>query len=91
MKLTLKRREFMRLSATAAAAAAAPTWLACETNGGSDLHTESDGTPMQPPFDYRRAVAKPTICFGSFEPWNRPSRYGSPLSSPLALTPTGRP
>ena len=56
----LNRREFIRLSTGAAAALAAPTWLSCATN-------DSPGAPSLAqlgPIDYRRAEAKPTICFG---------------------------
>ncbi len=58
----LSRREFIRLSAGGAAAWAAPTWLACATQGPT-IGTPGDDAP-QGPIDYRRAVAKPTICFG---------------------------
>ena len=56
----LTRREFIRSSAGVAATLAAPTWLACATG----TESEGGGGTPQGPIDYRRAVAKPTICFG---------------------------
>ncbi len=56
----LKRREFIRLSASAAATIAAPGWLACATHRPAG----DAAAPPPVPIDYRRAEAKPTICFG---------------------------
>jgi anaerobic selenocysteine-containing dehydrogenase len=57
----LTRREFIRASGGVAASLAAPTWLACATDGGPDAALPG---PTAGPIDYRNAVAKPTICFG---------------------------
>ena len=56
----LRRREFIRLSAGAAATLAAPGWVACATGTGQP----APGSALPGAIDYRRAVAKPTICFG---------------------------
>ena len=58
--MALRRREFLRLSAGATAAMAAPQWLACATQEGPGATTAAALGPI----DYRRAQAKPTICFG---------------------------
>lgn len=58
--MALRRREFLRLSAGATAAMAAPTWLSCATHEGPNAAPAAALGPI----DYRRAQAKPTICFG---------------------------
>ncbi len=60
--MALRRREFLRLSAGATAAMAAPQWLACATHGGPGVAPAPAASLG--PIDYRRAQAKPTICFG---------------------------
>ena len=57
--MALSRREFVRLSAATTAALSAPQWLACATGAHQPGASASAG-----PIDYRRAVSKPTICFG---------------------------
>ncbi len=57
----LRRREFIRLSAGAVATTlTAPGWIACATGRPTTDPIGSNPGPL----DYRRAVAKPTICFG---------------------------
>ncbi len=57
----LTRREFIRVSAGATAAFAAPGWLACATDGS---RTAEVSRASRPGIDYRNAEAKPTLCFG---------------------------
>lgn len=59
--MSLTRREFIRATAGAAAGLSAPTWLACSTF--DPIGAAPDGSALGP-IDYRRAEAKPTICFG---------------------------
>lgn len=59
--MDLKRREFIRLSAGAVASLGAPTWLACSPD---EQASSVAGDAGKGAIDYRRAVAKPTICFG---------------------------
>lgn len=58
--MSLKRREFLRLSAGVTAGLAAPAWLACTIDAGPGAGFSKPRGPI----DYRRARAKPTICFG---------------------------
>jgi thiosulfate reductase/polysulfide reductase chain A len=59
--MALERREFLRMSAGAMTALAAPGWVACTTSGPTG-RASAQGSAE--PLDYARAVAKPTICFG---------------------------